>query len=198
MVIQFSCVVSVSTLWAVKRSCGLVEALATHRVFSVHGDGTPSSFSRLHSTLSSSFRAISRLRNQLVAVAAYSTPRVPGSRLFTACRQNRDYSRVWGSKLLWSFARVLDEQERSYAKWRDRETRVQHSNTDKSTKSDRKLLQCSRTTTRSILIYHLFLIYRWESHGHKITGASAMEPRSVLVTPLSITLAQGGPMPQQS
>ena len=37
---------------------------------------------------------------------------------------------------------------------------------------------------------HLFLIYRWESRGHRITGASSMEPPSVLVTPLSITLAQ--------
>ena len=109
-----------------------------------------------------------------------------------------NYSRVWGSRLSRSFARVLDEQGRSYAKQRDGETHVQHSNTDKCTKSDRKLLQCSRTATRSILIYHLFFIYRWESRGHRITGASAMEPPSVLVTSLSITLAQGGPMPQQS
>ena len=47
-------------------------------------------------------------------------------------------------------------------------------------------------------MYHLFFIYRWESRGHRITGASSMEPPSVLVTPLSITLAQSGPMPQQS
>ena len=30
---------------------------------------------------------------------------------------------------------------------------------------------------------HLFLIYRWESRGRRITGASTMEPPSVLVTP---------------
>ena len=37
---------------------------------------------------------------------------------------------------------------------------------------------------------HLFLIYRWESRGHRITGASTMEPSSVLVTPLGVTRAQ--------
>ena len=37
---------------------------------------------------------------------------------------------------------------------------------------------------------HLFFIYKWESRRHRIIGASAMEPPSVLVTPLSITLAQ--------
>ena len=37
--------------------------------------------------------------------------------------------------------------------------------------------------------YHLFFIYRWESRGHRIIGASSMETPSVLVTPLSITLA---------
>ena len=37
---------------------------------------------------------------------------------------------------------------------------------------------------------HLFFIYRWESRGHRITGASTMEPSSVLVTPLGVTRAQ--------
>ena len=39
-------------------------------------------------------------------------------------------------------------------------------------------------------MYHLFFIYRWESRGHRTTQASSMEPPSVLVTPLGITLAQ--------
>ena len=39
---------------------------------------------------------------------------------------------------------------RLYAKRQDRETHVQHSNTDKLTKSDRKSLQCLRIVTRSI------------------------------------------------
>ena len=46
---------------------------------------------------------------------------------------------------------VARQTGRSYAKQWERETRVQHSDTDHSTMSDRKSLQCSHTATRSIL-----------------------------------------------
>ena len=82
------------------------------------------------------------------------------------------------------------------AGWRDTHTALKHGQTYKVRQEVVAVFRVLQLGACSI--YHLFYIYRWESRKHKINRASSMEPPSVLVTPLSITLAQGGPMPQQS
>ena len=87
----------------------------------------------------------------IVAVATCSTPRsqVP-IRLLLVDRHG--IQPHIGQQAATVVSAVARRTGRSYAKRRDRETRVQLSRHGETHKSDMKVLQCSRTTTRRIKV----------------------------------------------
>ena len=119
-------------------------------------------------------------------------PRVPMPSPFV-CLTDWGCSCAWGSKLRTIvLLEAFDGRGRSLRSGGAYDSRAARQRGQESDTqfTDRESYSVSCTATRSIHIKLLFLIYRWESRGLRIKGASTMEPSSVLVTPLGFTRAQ--------
>ena len=132
-----------------------------------------------------------------VAAASDSTPRVPSSRSFTACRRTREtaarqaagcYGRAYGH----STNRTIVSKA---AGWRDTRVALKAPrNSQSQTGSVTEFLYCNKEHSCPIT----YSFYRCGSCGHRITRASSTEPSSHSGHSLGHYTCPGRPMPQQS